>query len=131
MLFCCNTLFEGSLSKVIKNNSLFYQRIEFGMCPVCGVAKFREIKFSVTTQKEKYKVLSGLNAEKKIKELLDPKNNGRCGTKTNQNFYFGDFKKTNNKDENGLPIYLQLRKNLNGQYEVLGTVKTILTNVSG
>lgn len=131
MLFCCNNLFTGSISKVIKNNNIFYRRIEFGTCPVCGVAKYRDIKFSVLTKKEKYKVLSGTKAEKKIKELLDKKNNERYGSKSNQNFYYGDFKKTNEKDINGYPIYLQLRKNLNGQSEVIGKIETVLSKVSG
>lgn len=132
MLFCCNNLYSGSFSKVIKNNGDYYRRVEFGVCPVCGVAKFREIRFAVSTQKEKCKILSGNKAEKKLKEILERNICEKYGTKSNQNFYYGDFKKTIEKDINGLPVYLQLRKNLNGRSEVIGKVETkILSLVSG
>ena len=51
-----------------------------------------------------------------------------CGSWTRQNLWYGDFMKTNRKDANGNPIYLQLRKNFNGQYEILNEINTCIVN---
>ena len=45
----------------------------------------------------------------------------KTGNKQDQNWFYGDFSKTREKDENGNPIYLQLRCNFNREYEILNT----------
>lgn len=122
MLFCCNNLFAVEVSKTLKSNNEFFKKVYFGKCPICGVSKYQEIK--ITKDNKRYKTLSGRLAEEKIRQVLAKEGKQKQGSKSNQNFYYGDFKKTNEKDLNGLPIYIQLRKNLNGQYEELGKIET-------
>lgn len=67
---------------------------------------------------------TGKHALQKLELWRKRINNTKYGTKSNQNVYYGDFRKTNRLDENGLPIYQQLRKNFNGQAEVLNDIET-------
>lgn len=128
MLFCCNTDFRGE-TRVIKYNNSCYKKIKFGTCPVCNVVKYYEIRYSAFTDKKTFKTLSGEKAINKIREINKKCEKVKYGTFTNQNFYYGAFKKTRQKDKNGLPIYIQLRKNLNGQSEILGTIETTILRV--
>ncbi len=42
------------------------------------------------------------------------------GSKTNQNWFYGDFKKSDKKDDRGNIILLQLKRNFNGEAIILG-----------
>ena len=68
----------------------------------------------------------GTTAIKKFKKYEKLKNNIKQGSKSNQNVYYGDFRKTRKKDKNGNPVYLQLRKNFNGDYEILNEIQTTI-----
>lgn len=125
MLFCCNTDFRG-VTRVIRFNNSCYRIIKFGTCPICGVAKYTEVRYSGYTDKKTFKTLKGNDAIKKMQQIKKKSEEIKHGTFSNQTFYYGDFKKTNRIDQNGIPIYLQLRKNLNGQSEILGTIETTL-----
>lgn len=123
MLSCCNTHFAGSFSRIIVNNSTNYHRIEYGVCPICNVAKFREYKqFHDGT--DSLKDYTGVIAEAKFRAFIKRLEDMPCGNWTNQNVWYGDFSRTNRKDANGNWIYLQLRKNFNGQKEVLNEIYT-------
>ena len=68
-----------------------------------------------------------IEKERFLKRVEYKKNNITHGTYSNQNVYYGDFKKTRKKDKNGLPIYLMQRKNFNNQSETLYTIQTKLS----
>lgn len=123
MLSCCNTLYNGSFSYVFFSTKDYCRKVEFGICPQCGCFKAKDFQyFSNGTEKIKY--LTGKNALLKLEYWRKKINNIKQGSFSNQNVYYGDFKKTNKLDENNLPIYQQLRKNFNGQAEVIGEVET-------
>lgn len=128
MLVCCNQFFYGHFAKIIADNSFYFRRIEFGICPHCGVSKF--IDYIQDCQgNETIKEFSGEKAINRFhkweKMFLSP----NLGSKGNQNVYYGDFQKTKRKDENGIPIYYQLRKNFNNQSEIIGEIKTHIYNI--
>ncbi len=122
MLICCNRLFQGGFHYVVSNTADFYRRLEFGICPNCGVYKFRDYRIIKDVVRDK--ILSGKEAESAFEKFSQRLKDLKHGIKTNQNYHYGDFKATARKDENGNPIYLQLRKNFNGDAEILGEIKT-------
>ena len=124
MLFCCNAHFVSSFSYVLFNTKYSYRRIEFGICPFCGVFKFRDYKQDFTG-KEIIKDLTGKESQTKLNQWRKKINSYKQGTKSKQNTYYGDFRKTNRKDKNGNPIYLQLRRNFNNEAEIIGEIKTV------
>lgn len=125
MLTCCNQYFYGSYTKVVADNSYYYRKIEFGVCPNCGGLKFRDyIQYS--DGRECIKDLSGEKAKNQIEKWRKTIEESNKGSKGNQNVYYGDFQKTGRKDENGLPVYYQLRKNFNNQSEIIGEIKTVV-----
>lgn len=122
MLFCCNAHFRSNYFCVLENNNFSFRKIEFGVCPVCGAFKFRDYK-QINGQ-ELIKDLSGVKAQTQLNKWRKYFTKTKEGTKTKQNIYYGDFRKTRKKDEFGHKIYLQLRKNFNNQAEIIGEVKT-------
>ncbi len=127
MLTCCNHCFMGSFVKKIADNPFYYRRVEFGICPHCGTIKFRDYR-QETNGEEIIKDFSGLKAVNQLEKWRKFFTKTLLGSKGNQNVYYGDFKRTNRKDKNGLPIYYQLRKNFNGQSEIIGEIKTVIYN---
>ena len=123
MLGCCNSLFKESFSYVLLSTKYFYRKIEYGICPQCGCLKFKDFQIT-NTGEEKVTYSTGKHASQKMEYWRKKLNNTKYGSKSNQNVYYGDFKKTNRLDENNIPIYQQLRKNFNGQSEVIGEVQT-------
>ena len=79
---------------------------------------------------EKQKILSGKFALSAFEKTLENLSHIKSGTKSYQNFYYGDFKKTDQTDERGNPIYLQLKKNFNNDTEVIGKVRTKVFNIA-
>ena len=125
MLECCNRRFGGTFSRVLVNNADFYRKIEYGFCPECGCEKLRELR-QVNGGSVREKLLSGKEAKRRYQKILDKLEKIKHGNFVNQNFYYGDFKKTRRKDKFGNPIYLQLRKNFNNDVEVLGEIRTVV-----
>lgn len=123
MLECCNAFFNASFSYVLFSGENYYRRLEFGICQNCGCLKFKDFTIDHTGQ-EKVKVYTGKHAAQKLELWRQKIRNTKYGSKSNQNVYYGDFKKTNKIDNNGIPIYQQLRKNFNGQSEVIGEIET-------
>lgn len=125
MIECCNALYNASFSYVLFSGKNYYRRLEFGICQNCGCLKFKDFIIDHTGA-EKVKMFTGKRASQKLELWRKKIRNTRYGTKSNQNVYYGDFKKTNRLDANGIPVFQQLRKNFNGQSEVIGEVKTKL-----
>ena len=123
MLECCNRRFAGGFSRVLVNSRDFYRKVEYGICPHCGCQKLRELR-QVMGGSVRERLLSGREAETRYEKVVKNLSEIKHGNFANQNFYYGDFKKTRRKDEFGNPIYLQLRKNFNNDVEVLGEVRT-------
>ena len=123
MLECCNRRFGGGFLRVLENSRDFYRKVEYGICPSCGCKKFRELR-QVMGGSVRERLLSGREAELRYEKVLKNLSEIKHGNFANQNFYYGDFKKTRRKDELGNPIYIQLRKNFNNDVEVLGEIKT-------
>lgn len=123
-MYCCGD--ELSVVRLIFNsNRGVYKRVEFGLCQDCGTAHLH--LFVINSKgKIKSKFFKGKTALKEFKRYENLKNNCKQGTKTNQNVYYGDFRKTRKKDKNGHPVYLQLRKNFNGDYEILNEIQTVI-----
>lgn len=119
MFFCCNTYFKSVFSYVLKNNNESYRRIEYGICPKCAVEKFRD--FQQHNGKNKVRILKGTAAKTKFEQWEKRLKAQKHGAKSNQNFYYGDFKKTSKKDDKGKPVLIQIRKNFNGEYEEIQT----------
>lgn len=127
MIECCNTFYNPSFSYILFANRNYYRRIEFGICHNCGCLKFKD--FAIDAEgKEHIKVFTGKHAAQKLEQWRRRLKNTKYGSLSNQNVYYGDFRKTNRIDENGLPIYQQLRRNFNGQDELLGDVITKVIN---
>lgn len=128
MIECCNALQNASFKYILFSGKNYYRRLEFGICQNCGCLKFKD--FTIDHEgNEKAKVYTGKHASQKLELWRKRIRNTRYGSKTNQNVYYGDFKKTNRRDKNNLPIYQQLRKNFNGQSEVIGEVETKLISI--
>lgn len=123
MLECCNAFYNASFSYVLFSGKNYYRRIEFGICQNCGCLKFKDFIIDHNGN-EKIKQYTGKHAAQKLELWRKKIRNTRYGTKSNQNVYYGDFRKTSRIDSNGLPIYQQLRKNFNGQAEIIGEIET-------
>lgn len=128
MLNCCNRRFHGSYYRVLANREDFYRRIEFGICPCCGIYKFFE--YRMFNGEVKQKILSGNEAYKTFEKILNKLKEEKQGTKSNQNFYYGDYKITKKKDSRGNPIYLQLKRNFNNESTILGEVETKVIKIT-
>lgn len=127
MLYCCSTHFMGSFSRVLYNTKNNYRKIEFGVCPVCGCSKFKDF-IQGYNGKEVLKEFSGKTAQEKLNKWRKKLRNMTQGSWSKQNVYYGDFRKTRKKDENGNLIYLQLRRNFNNEAEIIGEITTININ---
>lgn len=127
MFYCCNKNISATSSCYIPTRNFKYKIAFYAFCPVCGSALYKEKKVSFNNNKHKGKQRKGEEAEKLINKAIFNRliffEKIKTGNKQNQNWYYGDFCKTKEKDENGNIIYLQLRCNLNKSYEVLNKVK--------
>lgn len=123
MLECCNIHFTGSFSYILISNTTNYHKIEFGRCPQCNQMIFKD--FNICLHSENIKIYKGQKADNKYKHWKMKLANQKTGSYSNQNVYYGDFRRTRRVDNYGNPIYLQLKKNFNGQSEILGEIVTI------
>lgn len=120
---CCGETLR--VTRLIFNANGNYKRVEFGLCQECG--KPQTLVYSMDkTGKGREKRFTGGAAVKEFKRYQKLKNNTKQGGKSNQNVYYGDFRKTRKKDKNGIPVYLQLKKNFNGDYIVLNEIQTVI-----
>ena len=126
MLNCCNRFFSGLVRRVLSMRTDFYHRIEFGICPNCGRYRFLDYR-RLTCGKERIKSLAGKEALHAYEKILEKLKHQKHGSKSNQNYHFGTFKKTKRLDKFGNPVYLQIRRNFNNEDEILGEVETNVT----
>ena len=119
----CKKHYTASQSFFIEPSNFKFKKIHFLKCPRCQEKIYKEITVSFKDEIA-YRIHFGKKAEKLFNRALFNRlvflEKISQGTKSNQNWYYGDFEKTNKKDEKGNPIYLQLKKNFNGQITVLG-----------
>ena len=120
---CCGETLR--VTRLIFNANGNYKRVEFGLCQECG--KPQTLVYSMDkTGKDREKRFTGGAAIKEFRRYQNLKNNTKQGSKSNQNVYYGDFRKTRKRDKNGIPVYLQLKKNFNGDYIVLNEIQTVI-----
>lgn len=128
MLLCCGRQFYAAEKIVLPKKDKLYRCLEYGHCPHCGgrVSRFIEQDKNYEIFVKDRRGIKAFNAyQKALKQRKDfLEQNGLTGSKSAENYYYGDFKKTNRVDENNLPVYVQLRKNFNNKSEELGEVVT-------
>ena len=107
-MYCCGERLHVTRFVFQKNG--FYKRVDFGFCQGCGTAHTL-IYTMYKDGKDKEIHLTGSVALKEFNKYRKIKNNTKQGSKINQNVYYGDFRKTRKRDKNGIPVYLQLKKN--------------------
>lgn len=125
-MYCCGERLK--VSRLIFNANGHYKRVDFGFCQECGTAHTLVYVMSKDGS-DREKRFSGKTAIKEFKKYERLKNNTKHGSKSNQNVFYGDFRKTRKKDEKGQPVYLQLRRNFNNQYEVLNKIQTLYSTI--
>ena len=86
MLNCCNCDFRSCYCHVVANKENFYRRIEFGICPKCGVYKF--LDFRLIKGEKKRKKLTGKAAERAYEKSLERIEERNSYSKSKQNFYY-------------------------------------------
>lgn len=129
LITCCNTRFRGYFSYVLKNNENFYRRISYGICPICNTAKFTDYKW-FSDGNIIIKEFKGKKAKNRFERWKTILSNIKQGTQFNQSFHYGDCKFGGKKDKNGIPIYKQLRRDFNNNYEIIGDVLTKIYNLT-
>lgn len=127
MLSCCGRQFYAAEKILLPVRAKLYRCLEYGHCPNCATAVSRLIE----QDKDYYievKDRRGRKADRAYeKAVLQRKRYLETvpkGTKSGENFYYGDFKKTRRFDENNQPVYVQLLRNFNNKTEILGEVVT-------
>lgn len=125
MLVCCNSRFRGVYFRVLENKPDFYRRIEYGICPKCG--NYRLLDLRMIEGKVKIKTLSGKEAENNYEKIIKKYKEVKHGSKSNQNYCYGDYKLSRKRDDDGNRIYLQLRRNFNNEAEIIGEISTKVT----
>lgn len=121
-MYCCGE--RLNVARLIFNANGHYKRVEFGICQDCGTPQ--TLVYSMNKNgSDREKRFIGKTAIKEFQKYQRRKYSTKQGSFTNQNVYYGDFRKTRKKDINGNAVYLQLQKNFNNQTHVLGEIKTI------
>ena len=105
-------------------------KAEFKRCPICGKAIYRETRVDYSGNTFITTTKTGREAESLIKKAwvnrLTFLEKLKSGTKSNQNWYYGDFKKGLEKDHRGNLIEFQIKRNFNGEeVENLGEARVI------
>lgn len=131
MLNCCGINFKASYKFYAApvNKKYKLRKILFSFCPHCNSAVYKEILSDYEgnyTHKQQLRGAKALEAyQKACFSRLVFFEKVPFGTKTNANWYYGDFQKTRKKDEKGNIEYLQLKRSFCGDKEVIGKAKVI------
>lgn len=125
MLKCCGVAFFAARKIVLPKKDKMYRCLEFGYCPNCGipVSRLVEQDFDYGVFIKELRGIKALRSFEKALKIYE-NNKVKFGTKSNQNYYYGFYKKSALKDENNEPIYIEYRKNFNNVAEKIGIVKT-------
>ncbi len=124
MLFCCAKNFTASYKFHVYPNENLSKKIEFSYCPHCDNAVYKEIITYPNGTIKETQQQKGIKAEESFAKAKFNRLNFlerlKQGSKANQNWFYGDFKRTAKKDERGNNVLLQLKRNFNGQAIILG-----------
>ena len=128
MLNCCNRTFKASHKfYAVPAKDYKMRQVLFSLCPHCGNAVYKEILTDYNgahIQRQQLRGAKALEAYQKARfSRLVFFEKVPFGTKTNANWYYGDFQKTLRKDERGNPVYLQLKRSFCGEKEIMGVAK--------
>lgn len=127
MLNCCNHSFKASFKfyAAPANKKYKLRKILFSFCPHCNSAVYKEILSDYEGNYTHTQQLRGAKALEAYQKACFSRlvffEKVPFGTKTNANWYYGDFLKTHKKDEKGNPVYMQLRRNFCAEKEILCT----------
>ena len=117
MLYHCNKDFSGFYSFYVSDSECLNKKIEFGRCPHCAKAILKETKtdFNGNTTT---KTLKGHEAESALQKAMLNRllfiSKLSQGTRARQHWCFGDYKKSNKRDEKGHLVHIQIKRNFNG-----------------
>lgn len=125
--FCCNHLLSVK-SFSIQSDSFEQKKVEYARCPHCGKSFYKEIRIDFKGYTSNTSTKMGKEAEFLIQKAflnrLDFFTN--TGSKGNQNWFYGDFKKSTQRDEKGNLLEFQIKRNFNGvEVANLGISKVI------
>lgn len=127
MLFCCSKELKPFNVFNVACENCVYKKIEYRICPHCKTPIYQETIKRFDNTETTPKPLKGEKAVKAFKRALLSRlvffEKVPFGTKTNANWYYGDFQKTRRKDEKENPVYLQLKRNFCGEKEIMGVAK--------
>lgn len=132
MLLCCGKQFYAAEKIMLPKKDKLYRCLEFGHCPNCGTRVARLVEQDKNYEifvKEKRGIKALRVFEKAVLQREKYLNFCVYGTKSNENYYYGCFKKTNRFDNHNQPIYLQFKKNFNNKTELLGEVVTYYSKI--
>lgn len=127
MLSCCNQDFAPTYSFYTDDEAYLVKRVEFGYCPHCKKAVYRETRIDfrdTLTQRDKKSYEAERAFSKAMFNRLVFVSKLEQGSKANQNWCYGDFKKLPQRDEKGRYIQVQTKRNMNGvEVEELGIAR--------
>lgn len=121
MLFCsnCSKHYTALHSFFVEDKDYLSKKIEFRRCPQCGTPLYKETVITFKNAKITKDEIRGERAVKLFQRAYFNRlvflEKLAMGSKANQNWFFGDFEKTNKKDEKGNFLFRQLKRNFNNQ----------------
>lgn len=119
MLFCCSRELKPLNVFYAACENCIYKKIEYRICPHCKTPIYKETIKRFNNTETTPKTLKGEKAVKAFKRALLNRltffEKLKQGSRQNQNWYYGDFKRTNKKDKNGNFVELQIKKNFNNE----------------
>ena len=123
MLTCCNRDFYATYSFYVEDKDYVAKRIEFGYCPHCNKAIYKEIKIDFIDNK-RVKILKRYEAERAFQRAMFNRlvfiSKVRQGSRSKQHWCYGDF-----KDNKG--VQFQIKRNMNGEeVENFGVSEVVL-----
>ena len=129
MLICCNREFSATYSFYVDDKNYITKRVEFGYCPHCRKAIYKEYKVDFGDNRLS-KLLKNYEAEKAFQKAMFNRlvfiSKMEQGTRSRQHWCYGDYKHDNRRDEKGRLIQLQIKRNMNGEeVENFGVAKVI------
>lgn len=92
-------------------------RVEFAKCPHCKKSFYKEVRTDYRGKTSNTNIKMGKEAEFLIQKAFLSRLDffTSTGTKSNQNWYYGDLKKSSQRDEKGNLLEFQIKRNFNGE----------------
>lgn len=113
--YCCKHILSVR-SFLINSNEYEIVRAEFSICPHCHKTFYKEVRTDYRGKTSNTNTKMGKEADFLIKKAYLNRLDffTQKGTKGNQNWYYGDFKKASERDEKGRLLEIQIKRNFNG-----------------